>query len=163
MNGAVAIIGYMGSGKSTVGRKLAYRLDRKFIDLDSRIQQSAGLSIPEIFSKHGEPHFRELERAELESALRGEYVVSCGGGCVEDEGSRRLLSAASTVFLEEDVEVLYERTRRPGRPLRGGSYEDFLRRYERRLPFYREADLVVDCRGRRPEEITREISGWFHG
>jgi shikimate kinase len=159
----VAIIGFMGSGKSTVGDKLSHVLDREFIDLDSRIEENAGLSIPELFSKYGEPHFRELERAELESALEWECVVSCGGGVVENEQSRRLLYAATTVFLDEDPEVLYDRTREPARPLRGASYEDFLRRYEKRLPFYREADLVVDCRGRGAEEIAQEISDWLHG
>ncbi len=121
------MVGYMGSGKTTVGRALAGQLGWQLLDLDAAIAERAGLSIPEIFASSGEPRFRELERRELIEALDGprERVVSCGGGVVIDPRNRALLRQVPTVFLWEDADVLYRRTRGSGRPLRGASFEDF--------------------------------------
>ena len=158
----MAIVGYMGSGKTTVGRILARALRREFVDLDRAIVKEAGKEIPEIFAERGEEHFRDLEHGALLDALEGRTscVVACGGGVVVRPDNRALLGDVTTIFLEEDTGVLYERTRGPGRPLRAASREEFERRYAERLPFYREvADLVVEVDGRPPAEIAEEVLG----
>ncbi len=166
MKGPLAIVGYMGSGKSTVGRIVAEALGWEFIDLDRRIEERVGLSIPELFESSGEPFFRDLERRELLDALDGpaERVISCGGGVVVDPRNRNRLMEVATVFLWEDSDVLYRRTRGPGRPLRGANFEDFARRYAERLPYYLEvASLQIEPEGRSPRQLADEIIEWLRG
>lgn len=160
----MAIVGYMGSGKTTVGRLLARKLGWEFVDLDRVISARAGMTIPEIFAEHGEERFRDLEHLALSFALDGgpQRVISCGGGVVMRPENRDELRKASTVFLEEDLGVLFSRTRGAGRPLRASSREDFERLYAERLPFYREvADLEVRVGRRRPGEIAGEVARWL--
>jgi len=158
----VAIVGYMGSGKSTLGRLLARTMSLEFVDLDRAIVKKAGKGIPEIFAERGEKHFRELEHEALLEALRGRSptVVACGGGVVIRSENRALLREATTVFLREDTDVLYYRTRGPGRPLRAASREEFGLRYAERLPLYREvADIEIGIDGRPPAEVAEEVLG----
>jgi shikimate kinase len=160
LEGSVAIVGYMGSGKTTLGRLLARSLGREFVDLDRAISKRSGEEIPEIFAEHGEEHFRDLEHEALGDALGGETpcIVACGGGVVVRQENRALLRDVTTVFLMEDTDVLYRRTRGPGRPLRAASREEFERRYAERLPSYREvADLEVEVDGRPPARVTEEV------
>jgi shikimate kinase len=160
----LAIVGYMGSGKSTVGRIVAEDLSWDFVDLDAAVAEHAGLSIPEIFESSGEPHFRNLERLALLDALDGssERVIACGGGVVINSRNRARLLEVPTVFLWEDADVLYRRTRGPGRPLRGASFEDFARRYAERLPYYLEiAALQLEPDHRPPRRIADEIIEWL--
>jgi shikimate kinase len=160
----VAIVGYMGSGKTTVGRVLARTLGWEFVDLDRTIAKESGCGIPEIFAHSGEEHFRDLEQRALLAALGGgrERVVACGGGIIVRAENRDKLKESLTVFLSEDLGVLYGRTRGPRRPLRAGSRQEFERRFAARLPFYKEvADLVVSVRGRPPEEVAKEIVRWL--
>jgi shikimate kinase len=162
----LTVIGYMGSGKSTVGRIVAEELGWEFVDLDLSVADRAGLSIPETFELLGEPHFRNLERQELLDALDGprSRVVACGGGVVIDPRNRTRLMQVLTVFLWEDTEVLYRRTRGSGRPLRGTSFEDFARRYAERLPYYLEvASLQIEPNNRPPLRVADEIIEWLHG
>ena len=166
--GPVALVGYMGSGKSTVGRVLARDLGWSFVDLDRDVRRREGRSIPEIFSGSGEAHFREVEHEALSDALdgedRGERVVACGGGVVVDPRNRELLKRTATVFLHEDIESLYERTRGKGRPLAAGGFEAFNRRYEDRLPYYREvAGLRLHVGNRPARKVAREIERWLAG
>jgi len=154
----------MGSGKSTVGRIVAEDLSWDFVDLDAVVAERAGLSIPEIFESSGEPRFRNLERLALLDALDGfsERVVACGGGVVINSRNRARLLEVPTVFLWEDADVLYRRTRGPGRPLRGASFEDFARRYAERLPYYLEvAALQLEPDNRPPRRIADEIIEWL--
>jgi shikimate kinase len=156
----VAIVGYMGSGKTTLGRLLARALSLEFVDLDRAIVKSAGKGIPQIFAEHGEKHFRDLEHEALLQALDGgtPSVVACGGGTVVRPENRTLLRGVTTVFLREDMDILYRRTRGPGRPLRAASREEFGLRYAERLPLYREvADLEVDADGRPPAKVAEEV------
>ena len=156
----MAIVGYMGSGKSTVGRALARALSREFVDLDRAIVRRAGCGIPEIFAENGEDHFRDLEHQTLVDALERHprSVLACGGGVVVRPDNRALLREAATVFLREDTQILYNRTRGAGRPLRAASPEDFERRYAERLPLYREvADLEVEVGGRPPAAVAEEV------
>jgi shikimate kinase len=166
LGGSVAIVGYMGSGKSAIGRSLARRLGREFVDLDRTIVKEAGRTIPEIFEHCGEEYFRNLEHRVLLDALDGarERVIACGGGIVVRPQNRERLKSVPTVFLREDLGVLYSRTRGTGRPLRGASREDFERRYAERLPLYEEvADLEVTVRGRPPQVVAEEIARWLLG
>ena len=158
----MAIVGYMGSGKTTLGRLLARAMSLEFVDLDRAIVKRAGKGIPEIFAELGEQTFRDLEHEALLDALRGRSptVVACGGGAVIRPDNRALLRDVTTVFLREDTDVLYDRTRGPGRPLRAASREEFGRRYAERLPFYREvADIEVGIDGRQPAMVAEEVIG----
>ncbi len=162
----MAIVGYMGSGKSTVGHIVAESLRWRFVDLDEAVAERAGLSIPEIFESSGEPQFRNLERRELMHALDGprDTVVACGGGVVIDSRNRARLMEVPTVFLWEDTDILYRRTRGPGRPLRGTGFEDFARRYAERLPYYLEvAALQIEPNNRPPRRVADEILEWIRG
>ena len=162
MDGTAAIVGYMGSGKTTLGRLLARATGLEFVDLDRTITKNAGKEIPEIFAEHGEDRFRDLEHDALRDALEGKTpcVVACGGGVVVRPENRALLRGATTVFLREDVGVLYGRTRGPGRPLRAASREEFESRYAERLPFYTEvADIEVEVDGRSASRVVEEVLG----
>ncbi len=162
MERSVAIVGYMGSGKTTLGRLLARALALEFVDLDWAIVKSAAKGIPEIFAERGEKHFRDLEHRALVEALEGRSpsVIACGGGIVTRPDNRALLRGVTTVFLKEDTDVLYRRTRGPGRPLRAASREEFEQRYAERLPFYTEvADIEVGVDGRPPAEVAEEVLG----
>ena len=164
MDVTVALIGYMGSGKSTVGRVLACKLGRDFVDLDLEISRHDGRPIPTIFEEDGEAGFREMEHETLARVLKDPNgkVISCGGGVVTYPPNRLLLEKVPTVFLQEEMKILYVRTRGGGRPLRAAGPEEFERRYLDRLPRYREfADLEVASRGRGPELITEEITAWL--
>lgn len=166
LKGPVALVGYMGSGKSTVGRSLADRLGREFADLDEEIERRDRRSIPDIFASSGEKRFRELEHETLRDVVERdeEYVVSCGGGIVVLAENRALLKQTRTVFLEEDLDLLFGRTRGAGRPLRGGDREEFERRYTERLPLYREvAGLTVFVGGRSQEDVLEEVERWLVG
>jgi shikimate kinase len=158
----VAIVGYMGSGKTTLGLLLARALSVEFVDLDRVIVRSAGKAIPQIFAEHGENHFRDLEHNALLQTLDGgtPSVVACGGGTVVRPDNRTLLRDVTTVFLREDTEVLYQRTRGTERPLRAASLEEFELRYAERLPLYREvADIEVEADGRPPAKVAEEVLG----
>ena len=158
----MAIVGYMGSGKTTLGLLLARALSLEFVDLDRVIVRSAGKGIPQIFAEHGENHFRDLEHNALLQTLDGgtPSVVACGGGTVVRPDNRTLLRDVTTVFLREDTDVLYQRTRGTDRPLRAASLEEFELRYAERLPLYREvADIEVEAVGRPPAKVAEEVLG----
>ena len=160
----MAIIGYMGCGKTTVGHALASTLGWGFVDLDRTIAKAAGREISEIFQASGEEHFRSLEHRALLDALDGtrERVVACGGGIVLRPENREPLERVATVFLEEEIETLYGRTRGSDRPLRADTREEFERRYAARLPLYEEvAHLKVVVRDRPPTEVAKEIALWL--
>lgn len=165
--GLVALVGYMGSGKSTVGRVLSRNLGWRLVDLDREVRRREGRSIPEIFSECGEPHFRDVEHEALAESLdcgteEAGRVIACGGGVVVDPRNRELLGRAATVFLHEDIEALYERTRGKGRPLAAGGFADFERRYQERLPLYREvAGLRIHVGNRPARKVAREIERWL--
>ena len=161
----IMLLGFMGSGKSTVGQMLAARLDRPFVDLDERIERKAGRPIAEIFRKQGEPAFRALETREL-SELLGEMqttpgaVVALGGGTFAQPGNRLLLDTFGglTVFLDCPLEELEHRCRNyTHRPLAQDA-QAFRALYQERQASYRLADATVDA-GRSPEQITESILG----
>lgn len=163
--GNIYLIGFMGTGKSTVGRDLAARLGRPFCDTDELIEKKAGLAIPEIFVALGEDGFRRLEAEVIREVAEKEgLVVALGGGAPFLEENWRLIkSCGTTVYLREEPEELSRRLEGDGgRPLLSGyKGKERLRRIRELLAFreprYMEADLVVECRGRPPEEIADEI------
>jgi len=162
LDGSVAIVGYMGSGKTTLGRLLARATGLEFVDLDRTISKKAGKEIPEIFAEYGEGRFRDLEQEALRAALDGKTpcIVACGGGIIIRPENRALLRRVTTVFLREDIGVLYGRTRGSGRPLRAASRVEFESRYAERLPFYREvADFEVEVDGRSSSRVVEEVLG----
>ncbi|HDI11781.1 MAG TPA: shikimate kinase [Candidatus Acetothermia bacterium] len=161
----IYLIGFMGAGKSTVGRLLAERLGMGFLDTDALVEQRAGMSIPEIFARFGEERFRQWEREVIGEICRKRgTVVALGGGAPMDEGNwRALRESGITVYLRESPETIAARLADDGtRPLLSGyTGEGRLRRIrellELREPRYLEAHIVIECRGRSPEEIMGEI------
>ncbi len=145
----IALVGLMGAGKSTVGRRLADALGRAFHDSDEEIERAAGLSVADIFSVHGEAEFRRGERRVLKRLLdQPPHVLATGGGAYLDPETRSLLRArAITVWLNADLETLWKRvSKRDDRPLlRAPDPKGVLGRlFAEREPIYAQADLKVD-------------------
>src|SRR5262252_3272224 len=116
----IVLVGMMGAGKSTVGRRLAARLRLPFIDADAEIEAAAGMSIPEIFEAHGEPHFRDGEARVIARLLQGgPAVLATGGGSfMREETRRRIGDKAVSIWLKADADVIMRRVRRRAdRPL----------------------------------------------
>ncbi|MEO0466032.1 MAG: shikimate kinase [Pseudomonadota bacterium] len=144
----IALVGLMGAGKSTVGRRLADALGRQFFDSDIEIEKAAGLSIADIFSLHGEAEFRRGERRVLARLLEGPpHVLATGGGAYLDPDTRAVLrEKAVTVWLNADLETLWKRvSRRNTRPLlKSPDPKGVLSKlFTEREPFYSQADLSV--------------------
>lgn len=148
----IVMVGMMGAGKTAVGRALAARLDVPFLDSDHEIEAAANMSIPEIFSRDGEPFFRLKERQVIARLLEEERgVLSTGGGAFLSEENRTLITEGGvSVWLQADLEVLWNRVRhRDSRPLlRTSDPKATLRElYDARVPFYEKADLTVKSDG----------------
>jgi len=162
----VVLVGFMGSGKSSVGRELARRFRAPFVDVDERIESAAGCRIRDLFGREGEPAFRVREKAALREVLSVKgCVVATGGGAFADEENRVLLrSYAPVVYLDAAVETLLERLAADlGRPLlRGGDRKEVVRSLlARRVPGYRTADLTVRTGGRTVEEVAGKVAEWI--
>jgi shikimate kinase len=148
----VVLVGLMGAGKSVVGRGVARKLGRPFVDTDAEIERRAGRSIPALFATEGEVPFRALERAAVaEVAARARQVVATGGGAVADPANRDALRRTGfVVYLAARPETLAARVGEgEGRPmLEGGDPVARIRELlARREPAYRQSDLVVDTDG----------------
>ena len=162
----VVLVGFMGSGKSSVGRALARRFGVPFVDVDERIESAAGCRIRDLFAREGEPAFRAREKAALRDALSVKgCVIATGGGAFADEENRVLLrSYAPVVYLETAVETLLERLSGDlGRPLlRGGEREEVVRDLlSRREPGYRTADVTVRTDGRSVQDVAGRVAEWI--
>jgi len=158
---AVFLVGFMGSGKSSVGQELAQRLHWDFVDLDARIESREDSTIPEIFRNQGEPGFRLVETTalcELTESLKCDSVVALGGGAFAEEKNRALIRHWPAVFLEAPVDELWRRSseEKDVRPLRK-EREQFAELYVERLPSYRQATLTVETAGKNLASICREI------
>ena len=155
---SVVLVGMMGAGKSSIGRRLAARLGIPFVDADTEIESAAGMSIPEIFEKHGEPYFRSGEARVIARLLDGEpSVLATGGGAVMDPHTRELIAEKGiSVWLNADVDVLMKRTkRRTDRPL-VDKIKDLL---PLREPFYAQSNIIIRSRDEPHETIVDEIMG----
>jgi len=156
----IVLVGFMGAGKTTVGRLLAAKLGVRFADSDQVIEQRRGRSVREIFAEDGEPAFRLAEREVVAELMRGpDAVVAVGGGAVEHQPSRRLLRAARVIYLEVSYDEAMRRVGGDaGRPLL--SRPDLADIYRRRLPVYQSvATLIVATAGRPAEAVCREVIG----
>ncbi len=160
----VALVGMMGAGKSSIGRRLASRLKVPFRDADSEIEQAAGCTIAEIFARYGEPAFREGERKVIERLLaEPPHVLATGGGAFIDPGTRaRMKDCAVSVWIKAPVDVLLARVQRKNdRPLlkTGDPREVMERLLKVREPIYAEADLTVSSEsGPHAETVERIVT-----
>ncbi len=148
----IALVGLMGVGKSTVGRRLAQRLGLPFADGDTEIEAAAGMTVSEIFARLGEPEFRAGEARVMRRLLEGPPVVlATGGGAMLNPDTRALMKTrAITVWMRADLKVVAERVqRRDTRPLLRGRdpLEALSALADARYPIYAEADLTVDVGG----------------
>lgn len=159
---SVVLVGMMGAGKSSIGRKLAQTLEIPFVDADTEIEAAAGMTIPEIFASHGEPYFRAGEARVIARLLEGgPQVLATGGGAFMREETRRAIRAKGiSVWLKADYEVLVRRIkRRTDRPLlKTDNPAATLRTLiAERYPVYAEADITVLSRDVPHETIVGEI------
>lgn len=158
----VVLVGFMGAGKSSVGRELARRTGAEFVDMDAWIERKAGRSIRAIFAEEGESAFRAMEKAALKDilAVKGR-VVAAGGGAFLDEGNRaQMMAYGPVVYLEAKAETVLRRLEKDGqRPLlqeadRESAIRDLL---DRRVPEYRRADHAIPTDGLTVTEIAGRI------
>ncbi len=159
----IYLTGFMGTGKSVVGRRLAQRLGWRFVDTDALIERKEGLTIPQIFAQKGEPYFRRVEREVVVEVCRGEeaVVVATGGGAIVDEESwQGMRESGMIVGLGASPEVILARVGRDGgRPLlQGGSPLERIRSLlQQRAQAYARADITVDTSEMGVEEVVEEV------
>jgi shikimate kinase len=167
---SLVLVGLMGAGKSTVGRRLAQSLKLPFRDADHEIEAAAGMTIPEIFAIHGEEHFRDGERRVIARLLQeGPIVLATGGGAfMNDETRQRIAEQGISIWLKADLDVLMRRVRkRSTRPLlQNPDPEGTMRRLmELRHPVYATADITIDSHeaphDRVVAEVIKAVGEWF--
>ncbi len=158
----IFLCGFMATGKSTVGKRLAAKIKYEFVDMDAAIEAEAGITIPQIFASRGEPAFRALESRMVERlAERSGCVVAAGGGAIVNPRNREIMKRCGVVInLTADAEAILQRVGRgDDRPmLQGGDRLTRIRTLmEQRAPAYAEADLVVDTSLRSIDAVVQEI------
>ena len=163
---SIILLGYRGSGKTTIGKRLADRLWQKFVDTDDLVTAAAGMSIKDIFEKHGEEHFRNLETEALRKALALEdHVISLGGGAVKREENRQLITASphKRIYLRCEPEVLHQRihsdpataANRPALSALGGNLDEIKSILAERHPLYRAvATAELDVTNLTPQDAV---------
>ncbi len=158
----IVLTGFMGSGKSTVGRALSKRLGMGIVDTDELIEERMCMSINDVFSRHGEPGFRDIERrvvAEV-SKLEGRVIITGGGVVLNKENMANLRRNGFIVYLHARPEVIYERVKHHRhRPLL--NVDDPLKKIgelmEYRAPFYADNDISVDTSDKSAMEVVKEV------
>jgi shikimate kinase len=165
---SIVLVGMMGAGKSTIGRRLAARLRLPFLDADIEIEAAAGMSIPDIFETHGEPHFRDGEARVIARLLDGgPAVIATGGGAfMREETRNRIRDKAISIWLKADADVIMKRVkRRADRPLL--QTEDpaatVRRLLEAREPVYQGADITILSRDVPHDRIVDECIAALRG
>jgi shikimate kinase / 3-dehydroquinate synthase len=158
----IVLVGLMGSGKTAIGRRLAQRLGLEFVDSDAEIERAAGLTIPEIFTRYGEPYFRDGERRVMTRLLAGgSRVIATGGGAfVSEETRANIVATAISIWLKADLDVLWRRVRkRNHRPLlQNADPEAMLKKLmEERDPIYAQADITVISREGPHDLVVEDI------
>ena len=165
---SVVLVGMMGAGKSTIGRRLASRLRLPFLDADTEIELAhAGMTIPEIFATHGEPYFRDGEARVIARLLdQGPVILATGGGAfLREETRNRISDKAVSIWLKAEADIIMRRVkRRADRPLLktadpAGTVERLIIERE---PFYRHADLTIWSRDVPHEKIVDECIEALH-
>jgi shikimate kinase len=157
----IVLVGMMGAGKSTIGRRLAARLSLPFIDADTEIETAAGMTIPEIFEVHGEPHFRDGEARVIARLLEnGPCVLATGGGSfMREETRRRIGEKAISIWLKADTDIIMRRVkRRADRPLLHTTDPEATvnRLLSEREPVYGRADVTIASRDVPHDKIVDE-------
>ena len=161
---SIVLVGLMGAGKTTVGRRLARRLGLDFVDADAEIEQAAGETVPEIFARHGEAAFRAGERRVISRLLAGPpHVLATGGGAFMDPVTRANIAARGiSIWLKADLDVLMKRVAKRGdRPLlqNGDPRSTMKRLIDERYPVYAEADIAIDSIEGPHEAVVETIIG----
>jgi shikimate kinase len=164
---SVVLVGMMGAGKSTVGRRLAGRLRLPFIDADNEIEAAAGMSIPDIFETHGESHFRDGEARVIARLLEsGPQILATGGGAFMREDTRdRIRDKAISMWLKADAEVILRRVRRRAdRPLlkTADPAATIERLIDLRHPVYEGAEITVASRDVPHEKVVDDCIAALH-
>ncbi|MDB5507501.1 MAG: Shikimate kinase [Devosia sp.] len=158
----LVLVGMMGAGKTTVGRKLATRLGRRFIDSDDEIEKAAGMKIPEIFASRGEAEFRAGEQRVIARLLKeDDLVLASGGGAFVNAETRALIRASAvSVFITAEFEILFNRvSRRGNRPLlkTPNPRETLKQLIAERTPIYAEADVTVQSKDVPQDVVAGEV------
>ena len=157
----IVLIGFMGTGKSIVGKLLAKRMNRVWVDVDQRIEEAQKRKIAEIFEKDGEAHFRSLEKDEIQRIASGhDLVITTGGGAVLDPVNRAALKKNGFVIaLSATPETIFDRVRKSRhRPLLKGDLLTEIRRLlTEREPLYRESDCTFSTDGKTAAQVAESI------
>ena len=165
----IVLVGLMGAGKTSVGRRLAEKLAIPFVDADHEIEAAAGKSIKEIFADHGEPYFREGERRVIQRLIgNGAQVLATGGGAyMNDETRQRIQESGISVWLRAALPILMKRVmKRQDRPLLQNENPEAVMRglIDARYPVYALADVTVESRdvqhGQMVNDVIRALAQW---
>ncbi len=161
-NRSIVLVGLMGAGKTSIGRRLADKMGLPFVDADTEIEKAAGKSIPDIFADHGEAHFRDGERRVIARLLdNGKQVLATGGGAFMNMETRQAIKAhALSIWLKADLEVLLKRVaKRGGRPLleNRDPAEVLQNLIDQRYPVYAEADITVESLDVQHTQMVHEV------
>ena len=162
MDKNIALVGFMGSGKTAVGKRLAKKSNLKFVDLDDLIEAKEGMKITQIFKDKGEPHFRKVEKEiVLETAKEKGLVIACGGGVVLDKENVNALKENSImIYLKVSPELILERTRHyTQRPLLNvdNPKKKIEKLLEYRKEYYEQADYTIDTSNSNIDEVVNKI------
>ncbi len=160
----IYLIGFMGAGKTSVGKILAEKLQLEFCDLDELIEAECGKTISSIFSDHGEAFFRELESKTLRSVSQnGGQIVATGGGVVLRQSNWKIMKEEGiTIYLKASPDVLWNRIKNDtSRPLLQVEkpFEKVRELLSLRMPLYEKADIVIETENKSPENIADNIIG----
>lgn len=162
----IILIGFMGTGKTTVGKIISSCTKYSFFDMDQQIEKNAGMSVNEIFSQKGESYFREQEEKVLDNILTfNNAVISCGGGVIKHKANRDKLKKNGTVFcLKADIDSIIKRTSGNTRPLLINKTEkEVLQLIRTREGLYGFADHFIDTTGKTPIEVAHSIISIYKG
>jgi shikimate kinase len=159
----IVLVGFMGCGKSTIGKKLAQKLKRKFIDTDTLVEEKTKKKIKDIFKRNGETAFRQAETEVIKEIEKlSELVIACGGGAVLSNRNVRLLKKNGLIiYLKTEPSVLFERVKHTNkRPLLNtqNKEEQFYKIFSKRAGVYEDvADIIIDTEENHPEENIKKI------
>lgn len=161
-NKNIFLVGFMGAGKSTVGRILAEKIGYRYVDADNLIENRIGKTITEIFAERGEEYFRELESETLDTISKNRrQVIATGGGVViEDSNWDAMKSGGVIIYLKAPIATIWERIKdNTSRPLLqvDDPLEAATGLHEKRLPFYEKADIIIDTENLSPDGVASEI------
>ncbi len=161
---AIYLTGFMASGKTSVGKELAEKMNVQVIDLDNYIEEKLAWAIPSIFERKGEVYFRDEEQRALQELPTSDVIITTGGGAVlRKENRTHMKRNGYVIYLEAGVDTIYERlSQQEGRPLAKGKTKNEIQQLaEKRQPYYEGADLTIQTDGKSVVEIAEEIVAWI--